>query len=358
MSNKPVISLRPNEQVQKLLLSTPARFIGELDTPNVLITHAWPPMLQGRSRWLTDEADSLRRTALMLVVRTGPPPERAPGVVLPNYEAAGDVVASALSVLFGKRFDSHGPFEMSGYFGMPELSAFATPCEPQLVHNNSNPRANRGLPLNLGEAGRIINLLTSPDEDPRLTAFNSAARFYRKALIAVESDPESAYLNLVTAGEIVASFHPVSEDNVLDHEAQIVLERIQKELPDGDKLAKFLHKRLHGIKKRFVTAITSMVKDDFFEYSDTPGHGQFRKDDFEKRIKAAYDLRSQFVHSGSPFGMWIRPGTRSYETQLGRPVVADKEMAKVLAMAPLFSGLERVIRYVLLTFAAELGADI
>jgi len=35
--------------------------------------------------------------------------------------------------------------------------------------------------------------------------------------------------------------------------------------------------------------------------------------------------------------------------------VPDKEMAKVLALAPLFSGLERVIRYVLLTFAAELG---
>lgn len=40
---------------------------------------------------------------------------------------------------------------------------------------------------------------------------------------------------------------------------------------------------------------------------------------------------------------------------LGKPIVPDKEMAKVLALAPLFSGLERVIRYVLLTFAAELG---
>lgn len=31
---------------------------------------------------------------------------------------------------------------------------------------------------------------------------------------------------------------------------------------------------------------------------------------------------------------------------------------KVLAKAPLFSGLERVIRYVLLTMAAELGGDV
>lgn len=33
-------------------------------------------------------------------------------------------------------------------------------------------------------------------------------------------------------------------------------------------------------------------------------------------------------------------------------------MANILAKAPLFSGLERVTRYVLLTMAAELGAEV
>ncbi|MBB3473474.1 hypothetical protein [Sphingomonas sp. BK345] len=33
-------------------------------------------------------------------------------------------------------------------------------------------------------------------------------------------------------------------------------------------------------------------------------------------------------------------------------------MAKILAKAPLSSGLERVTRYVLLTMAADLGADV
>ncbi|CAN7456023.1 HEPN domain-containing protein [Agrobacterium tumefaciens] len=351
------MSLKPHEQVQKLLLSTPARFVGEFDTPNILITHAWPP-LHGQARWFSDETDSLRRTAIILAFETPAPPAAAPGVVIPNYEAAGEVVASTLSVLFGKRFDSHGPIEMSGFYGVPDFSTFATPCNPQLIHNNSTPRANRAIPLNLSEVNRIAGLFTASSPDPRLTAFHSAARFYRRALIAAETDPESAYLNLVTAGEIVANFHIAPDEDTLDNEARAVLERIESECSDGKKLSNFLRGRLRGIKRRFVSAISSMIHDNFFESADFPGHGEFRKEDFAKRIGAAYDLRSQFVHSGSPFGMWIRAGASSSDTQLGRPVVENTEMAKVLAMAPLFTGLERVIRYTLLSFAIELGADV
>lgn len=279
-------------------------------------------------------------------------------MVLPNYELGGDIVAAALSVLFGKRFDSHGPFEMSGFYGMPDVSGFSTPCDPRLIQNNVSPRANRGIPLNLAEARRILNLLTSDEDNPLITAFHSAARFYNKALCTVESDPEGAYLNLVTAGEIIASFDKTKEKDSLDREAADVLESIRTTHPDGERLAKFLRGRLRGIKRGFVNAIISKVDDSFFEASDAPGLGELKREDFAKRIGAAYDLRSKFVHSGSPFGGWIRPSATNYETQMGRPVVANKEMASALALAPLFVGLERVIRYVLLSFAAELGADV
>lgn len=39
------------------------------------------------------------------------------------------------------------------------------------------------------------------------------------------------------------------------------------------------------------------------------------------------------------------------EIQLGRPVVADKDVARALAAAPTLIGLERVTRYALLRFA-------
>lgn len=358
MENKEEVgSLRPNERVQKLLLSTPAHFVGEFDTPNILISHAWPPLYTGRPRWFGGNEDSLKRTAIVLAFRTPPPPAPAPGVMVPNYENAGEIVASALSVLFGKRFDSHGPFEMSGSFGMPELSAFATPCEPNLRHNDGRPRADRAVPLNLSEISRIAGLLSGLNKDPRVAAFHSAAKFYRRALMTIEVDPESAYLNLITAGEIVSNFHALTEEEALDCHARAVLSRIEKESPDGVRLAGFLRTRLRGIKRRFVSAIVAMVDDSFFNSREAETQwGSFQKDNFRKRIGAAYDLRSRFVHSGYPFGRWINRDMTKFEVQLGRPIVPDKEMAKVLAWAPLFSGLERVLRYVLLTFAAELGA--
>lgn len=352
-------SLRPNERVQKLLLSTPAHFVGEFDTPDLLISHAWPPMHTGRQRWFSSSKDSLSRTAIVLAFRTPAAPELRPGVVIPNYEGAGEIVASAMSVLFGKRFDSHGPFEMSGSFGMPDLSAFATPCDPGLHHNHGQPRKDRPIPLNLSEVSRIVRLILESNADRRLAAFHSAAKFYRRALMTIEMDAESAYLNLITAGEIVSNLHELPEEQILDGETVAVLNRIVEELPDGAKVANFLRGRLRGIKRRFVSSIVAMVDSPFFERKEALEQwGTFTENDFRKRIGAAYDLRSRFVHSGYPFGSWVSWRMAELEVQVGKPVVADKEMAEVLARAPLFSGLERVIRYVLLTFASELGASV
>lgn len=353
------ISLRPDERVQKLLLSTPAHFVGEFDTPDLLISHAWPPLYSGRRRSYPGNGDPLHRTTLIVAFRTPRPPEPAPGVVVPNYEYAGEVIASTLSVLFGKRFDSHGAYEMSGRFGMPDFSTFATPCNPRLRYNDGRPRVDRAVPLNFSEISRIAKFFSEGNEDPRVDAFHSAARFYRRALMTVEVDPEGAYLNLITAGEIVSSRHHVAEEDALDHDAQATLDRIAKALPDGVKLARFLRGRLRGVKRRFVNAIEAMVDDSFFDRVEADTQwATFQKADFRTRIGAAYDLRSSFVHSGYSFGHWISPNSRGDEVQLGKPVVPDKEMAKVLADAPLFSGLERIIRYVLLTFATELGATV
>lgn len=351
--------LRPDQSIQKLLLSTPAHFTGEFDTPDLLITHAWPPLHTGRPRWPGGKGDSLNRTAIILTFRTPPPPGPAPGIVVPNYENAGEIVASALSVLFGKRFDSHGPLEMSGSFGIPDLSTFATPCDPRLRQNDGRPQVDRAVPLDLQEARRIAPLLSTPREDSGVAAFLSAARFYRRALLSIEADPEGAYLNLITAGEIASNAHQLTDREALDDEARAMLLRISEEMQDGEQVAAFLRRRLLGIKRRFVSAMTSMVDDGFFERREAESQwGSFRKDDFRSRIGAAYDLRSRFVHSGFPFGGWINLDMARFEIQSGKPIIADREMAKVLAKAPLFSGLERVIRYVLLTMAAELGVDV
>lgn len=220
------------------------------------------------------------------------------------------------------------------------------------------PTRRSGISLDLAQAWRVAGLFMGESADPRVAAFYAAARFHRKALLSVETDPEGAYLNLITAGEIVSNVSELPEDQLLD-DAREVLGRIESGLQDGAVAARFLRGRLRGIKRRFVAAIVALVDDGFFARREAEEPwASFTREDFKKRVAAAYDLRSRFVHTGYPFGGWIGRDLSRFEVQVGKPVVNDADMAKVLALAPLLSGLERVIRYALLSFAATLGSDV
>ncbi|HPQ44577.1 MAG TPA: hypothetical protein PKZ42_10145 [Syntrophales bacterium] len=65
-----------------------------------------------------------------------------------------------------------------------------------------------------------------------------------------------------------------------------------------------------------------------------------------------------YIHTGVPFGSWVSMGSggRNDEIQFGKPVVEDSKLGDILAKAPTYIGLERVIRYCLLKFAIENGA--
>lgn len=80
--------LKPSETVHKLLLSTPCRFTGEHAGTDFVVTHAWPGYANG-SRLARFDGSSLSRQFLVVAFRTGPL-EKAPGVVIPNYEPTGE----------------------------------------------------------------------------------------------------------------------------------------------------------------------------------------------------------------------------------------------------------------------------
>jgi hypothetical protein len=86
--------------------------------------------------------------------------------------------------------------------------------------------------------------------------------------------------------------------------------------------------------------VEDLIDDRFFSTTvpetDT-NRAQLRSKDFLDRISAAYDIRSRYVHTGVSFGAWIAPGGLG-EIQLGRPVMEDEELSKLLAIAPTYSG--------------------
>jgi hypothetical protein len=362
MSETPIAvrqSLRPRETVQKLLLSSTCRFIGEYEQPGVLLTQAWPGF-RDRAGAIRMGEGPLSRNAFVLCFES-PPREKAAGVVLPDFSQIGESMASLMSVLYGKRFDSHGVIEGNGHFSLPDTTVFALISDSDLPHNSHRIRANLPVELDIREVAQVITFFTHERANERFAqTFETACSFYSRSLRTCENDPEVAYLHLITAGEILASYFERDQDDLLDESMKSALIAIASGLPNGDKIVRTIRGRLLQIKRRFVKAFMELITADFFVNSESSqAFLALNFDTFEQRMAAAYDLRSQFVHTGIHFGTWIAPrGTQRAEIQHGKPIVPNKKFAKTLATAPTFIGLERTVRFALLRFAATEGREV
>jgi len=346
------MGLVPDETVERTLISSTSRFVAEYKADGIAVTHSWPGF-DNPSGPLRMQEGPLSRSAFMLSF-TVPEVPRLAGVMIPNYEATGERACSLLSLLYGKRFDSHGSVESHGNFWLPHLEQFNSFCNPKLPQNDHSPRSDIVVPLDLRQIARIAPLLTGQVTDSaRAVALNGAAKFYHQALQNGESDPEVAYLHLITAGEILANTHHPESTDYLDGGVREILDQVKLCVPNGENAAKILASGMRQIKRRFRLAVEDLIDEQFF--SPTKHESDWKKlnkNDFVKRLSAAYDIRSRYVHTGVSFGLWIAPRYDSLqEVQLGKPIVNDAELAKLLHLAPTYIGLERVIRYCLIRFA-------
>lgn len=347
--------LMPDETIHKILISTTSRLVGSYENDDILISHAWQHFSNSNGI-IREEENPVSRSAFVLAFQTEGY-EKAAGVEIPDYTYIGEIVCSLLSVLYGKRFDSHGLLEGSGFFNTPDLTVYNHICNHKLPFNSHKARRCFSIPLNLVHFKAVDKLLLSPeiDQDFKHKLF-AACKFYCQAIQTIESDPEVAYLHLITSGEIISGHHSYEQEDVLDAVMLEYLAEIRVQMPNGDKIAKHISKRLLSIKKKFVKSLTAFIDDDFFTHAETSQEfGHFKRDDIEKRIGSAYDLRSKYVHIGVSFGNWIKPRGRLEDIQFGRPALPDKDYAKVLEKAPTFTGLERIIRYCILKFMVSNG---
>lgn len=258
-----------------------------------------------------------------------------------------------LSILFGKRFHNHGRLESHGLFFLPLISDRWNPCDPSLSFNNHKPRPDLCIPLNLEEVKRIAPLLQEDGVERKSGPFiRSAGRFYLHALQEAESQPEVAFLDLITCGEILANYFDYDQDDLLDNEMRRDLARIIEELDDGREIARGIGGRLFQVKRKFTRTVLRLLTPYFFQQTEARQQlGALKKDHIVERIKAAYDLRSLYVHTGVDFGKWVMPpSAQNEEILLGSPVVDDTKFKNLLVKTPMFSGLERIMRFCLLRF--------
>ncbi len=338
---------RPSDSIQKLLISTTSRLVGEYEDDGLLITHAW--QFQNATRMEASLTETpISRNAYVVAFRT-PSMERKPGVLIPDYSPMGNVICAYLSVFFGKTFDNHGLLEGSGFYRVPDYSLFQSFCQPHLPQNSHKPRRDFEIPLNLSELLRIKRILTESVDQKFLHFFQTAAKFYLQALLNFERQPEFAYLNLITAGEVLSNYFEYPKDELLDEAIKGALNEIESAIPGGARLTNEIKTRLLQVRRRFVKAIEGLINSYFFTNSEsTIEFATLKESDFHNRVLAAYDLRSRYVHTGIPFGTWIAMGTT--EIQPWIPAIGDKELQELLCRAPTYFGMERIIRFCLMRF--------
>jgi hypothetical protein len=259
--------MKPEETLQRALISTTSRLVGEYSGDRFEITHAWSTFGVMRARVFEGPTS---RNAFMLSFRTKP--WGRDSIIIPDYTYVGDLFCDYLSLLFGKRFDNHGLIESLGHFQVPDISPYSTLCDHQLPHNSHSPREDFGLSSDLKEVSRLQCLSrTECWTDSFRAHFEVAIRFYGRALRAWERDPEVAYLHLVSAIEVASQLVDFQHDQLLDEEARRMFLKLQN-IQEAHGSAKddciavetFLRSKLRQVKRRFVETVLMHLDNGFY----------------------------------------------------------------------------------------------
>jgi hypothetical protein len=352
--------LKPENTVGKVLISTTSRFVGELLNEEFVLAHAWPDF-GDRDRMVRGLSENqLCRNFFVASFETPPPVRVGNRLDLPDCTRYGNEICSCLSVLFGKRFDNHGCFESSGRYHAPANLDREPTLNPKHPIHNHKPRPDLGIQLNLAEFARILPVLDGSSQiAPALKqSFLTAARFYWLSLREFDADPERAFLDLVTCGEVVANAKHLETADLLDSQTKADLDRIENELPDGAGVRRRITGRLRQVRRGFVRALLGPLNQHFFNGSEAlDALHRLTPDNAERSLEAAYDVRSQYVHGGCHFGDSVR-GLMYEDIVPCFRSDYEKSFVSLILKSTTFLGLERVLRFGLLSLLHQSGVAI
>ncbi|MAD76480.1 MAG: hypothetical protein CML20_17115 [Rheinheimera sp.] len=337
--------------ITKLLISTPSHFVGEYENDIFRLVRANQNMRVSRYAPRTDER--IYREYIEITVET--PECKKETIVIPDYSQIGENFCIALSVLYGKRFDFHGLIQQHGWPYIPLIESSHQICNTNLSFNSTAERVDYKIELNLENVRLIENVLFQHDSETTdaQSTFWYAGRFYIQAIRVVEESPEVAFLSLITAGEIIASYFEYPVEDLLDQSAKKLLIDLNELGELGRKLHKQVAPKLTGISEAFCKCILDCLDKDFFSRSEAVNDFEKLTElDIKQRLKAAYNLRSKYVHAGKLPSSWMAVNylNDNQEVIHGDPVIGDKDMQKSIKRSPTFIGLERIVRYSLIKF--------
>lgn len=347
-------SLDPRKDITRFLISTPARFSGACIAERYHLLEAYEN--HRKMPYLARADERIFRQYLELSVET--PEYDQESIVIPDYTYISDRFCIALSVLFGKRFDSHGLLQQHGRGYVPVIDGVNSICNKNLCFNSIEPRSNYGFSLELPNVKKIQKVVFEQEESLQSAqeTFLYAGRFYAQSLRQVEEYPEMAFLSLITVGEILASYFKYPLEELIDDDTTNLLRELREIAGPGEKLAKKVESKIYGVSEAFCKYILGCLDDKFFEKPEASNsYEQLKKEDIKQRLKAAYNMRSHFVHAGRFQSNWMAVNflNNNEEVVHGNPIIGDRETERMVKRSPTFIGMERIMRCALIKFLVK-----
>lgn len=133
-------------------------------------------------------------------------------------------------------------------------------------------------------------------------SFVLAVRLYQEALDLVESTGDLAYLNLVSAIEVLAQDYSVEPPSVKEFDAGLaaLVERVQ-DRKLRDEILDRLVNRERSIARKFKKFILDHIEDNFWTAADRPERGRIEPAELPEFLDRIYKQRSRTLHTGEPF---------------------------------------------------------
>jgi hypothetical protein len=205
---------------------------------------------------------------------------------------------------------------------------------------------------NLRNLKKYFDLVINLNEKWHLK-FILATKLYHQALLVIEKQPDLAYLNLVSAIEVLANEMQIEKsiDDLNDMELKNQIDKIEdQELKQN--IINALLNREQFIKKKFTSFIVNHIGDEFWQ-EEQPQAAKIGKGEIESVLSNIYIQRSRTLHDGEPFPPYIFEGALFGNVTDIPPFesmrVGEKKWDNK-GYIPYFHFFERLVRHVLVNF--------
>lgn len=241
----------------------------------------------------------------------------------PHWEWVGKTLTDVLSAGIGRPFFYLGTLTTDSHVRIADEIA-QTPRQTEYNFG----LASSAYPATMQSVAQLACTILQDDGGAykHANAIMSAASFFRLALENSKSSPSLAYSLLISSLECLAMTQNPPDSQLYDEESMALLEKIGEHPDFGPGVRGLLKQRLRQVKKRVSLAVGHFMNPSSYEKLESNtrrgllSFGPQRVADVYVAVRAAYDLRSKYLHTGFDHSRW----TSRFSSKDNAPTIVQK----------------------------------